>query len=287
MASGSDIRTVTVNLTGGVAPMALTIEADLTQPSHRSILESLGQGRLYEPSLSKFLVRVLRAGDGFLDVGAHIGYFTLLASFLVGEAGRGVAIEANPDNHAWLNRLVAMNARANVTAVNAVAFDSEGMVDFYTNADNDGGHALWDPGRHDFNTKSRAAPRKETHEAIRIDRLAERLGLNGLRAAKVDTEGAEVSVLRGAGEFLTPALVPFVVCEVNEFGLAQMGASQKDLRAMMAARGYSCFTFQPDDRLPSLVPAGAEFVSPYVFNVLFTTPDALGEVWPRVTPFID
>ena len=71
----------------------------------------------------------------------------------------------------------------------------------------------------------------------------------------------------------------------NDFGLRQMGASQRDLRALMTARGYDTFAFPQKDHLPILVPEATELASPYVFNVLFSTLDAVAEVWPRIMPF--
>lgn len=279
------VHTINVNLELGGKAAALQLRVDLGQMSHRSIMEAIVQGRLYEESLSLFLVRALRPGDSFLDVGAHIGFFSLLASHLVGDGGRVIAVEPNADNFAWLRDLMALNARGNVAAVNSVASEQDGTIEFFRNADNDGGHALWDPGLHDFNKRSRAAPEKDIYPSTRLDTLMAGQAIAGCRAVKIDTEGAEVAVLKGGGDFIAPDRVPFVVCEVNAFGLQQMGASQAELRALMKARGYETFALPQKDHLPILVPEATELVSSYVFNVLFSTLDAIAGLWPQVTPF--
>ena len=279
------IHTVTVNLELAGRTVALQLRVDLGQMSQRSILQALSQGLLYEESLSLFLIRALRPGDCFIDVGAHIGFFSLLASHLVGDAGRVVAVEPNADNFTWLKDLMVLNERPNVTAINAVASETDGTVDFYRNADNDGGHAMWDPGLHDFNQRSRAAPAKDSYPSTRLDTLAAAESIDACRAVKIDTEGAELTVLKGGADFFTPGRVPFVICEVNDFGLQQMGASQRDLRAWMQSRGYDTFAFPQKDHLPILVPEATELASPYVFNVLFSTLDAVAEIWPRIAPF--
>lgn len=286
MTDAPDIRDITLNLDLGGEPVALQLHVDLGQMSHRAIIKDLSEGKLYEESLSLFLIKVLGKGDAFLDVGAHIGYFSLLASHLVGEAGRVIAVEGNTDNYNWQVDLMARNGRANITSVNVVACETEGEVTFYKNADNDGGHALWDPGLHDFNEKSRGAPEKSIHKARRIDQLMQDLDVDALRAVKIDTEGAELTVIKGAGDFFAPDRVPFIVCEMNGFGLQQMGASQHDLRAWMAAQGYATFMFPEKDGLPIQVPEATELTSQYIFNVIFSTPQAVADVWPRVTPFI-
>lgn len=279
------IHTVTVNLELAGRAVALQLRVDLGQMSQRSIMQSISQGRLYEESLSLFLIRALRPGDCFLDVGAHIGFFSLLTSHLVGDAGRVIAVEPNADNFTWLKDLMALNARPNVTAVNAVASETDGAIDFYRNADNDGGHALWDPGLHDFNKQSRQTPAKESYPSTRLDTLMSGQGAMTCRAVKIDTEGAELTVLKGGGDFFTPDRVPFVICEVNDFGLQQMGSSSAALRAWMKGQGYETFAFPQKDHLPILVPEATELASPYVFNVLFSTLDAVAGIWPQVTPF--
>ena len=77
---------------------------------------------VWEPVLTRWIRRTLRRGDTFVDVGANIGYFALLASKSVGPAGRVVAIEASPTICASLQRNVASNGARNVRVVNAAAF---------------------------------------------------------------------------------------------------------------------------------------------------------------------
>ena len=92
---------------------------------HRNILSELQAGGTYERPTQMFLMRVMRAGDAFVDVGAHIGYFSLLAAALVGETGRVVAVEPIAENYAQLSRHIAENDLSWVTPVNAVIADAE------------------------------------------------------------------------------------------------------------------------------------------------------------------
>ncbi|MEQ8226838.1 MAG: FkbM family methyltransferase [Rhodospirillales bacterium] len=280
------VHTIAVNLELAGKPVTLKLRVDLAQMSHRMIVTPVSEGRLYEEALSFLLLRILRPGDRFLDVGGHIGFFSLLASHLVGDDGRVMVLEPNADNFAWLTDLMALNERGNVTAVNKVASETDGTIEFFRNADNDGGHALWDPGLHDFNKQSRENPEKDSYPSTRLDTLTGSEGFDTCRAVKIDTEGAELTVLKGGGEFFVPDRVPFVVCEINGFGLQQMGASQEMLRAHMKDRGYDTFAFGQKDSLPALVPDSTVLTSPYVFNILFSTMDAVAEAWP-VAPVLE
>ena len=76
----------------------------------------------YEPHVTKALRNLLKPGDVFVDVGANIGYFTLLASTLVGPSGNVISFEPNPNNCELLRRSLTQNNVANVRLhQNAVA----------------------------------------------------------------------------------------------------------------------------------------------------------------------
>jgi FkbM family methyltransferase len=76
---------------------------------------------VYEPNLTYFIVANVKPGDVFVDLGANIGYFSLLASQLVGPNGRVVSIEAAPETFQALTKNLERNGCANVNAVNVAA----------------------------------------------------------------------------------------------------------------------------------------------------------------------
>jgi hypothetical protein len=159
-----------------------------------------------------------------------------------------------------------------------------GEIEFFTNADNDGGHALWDPGAHPFNQRSRAEVLKKRVQATALDTF-EALQSRPARLIKIDTEGAEHQVLLGARRWLGERRTPFLVAEINSFGLDQMGSSQLALRGFAAKFGYSTFVLDPDGwpRLvrPDLIISSNTSKSSEVFNVLLSTPEAMASVFPR------
>src|ERR1700674_193031 len=72
---------------------------------------------IYEPIETEIVKREVRSGEVVLDIGAHIGYYTLLFARLVGESGRVFAFEPDPANFAILSSNVAVNAYENVTLI--------------------------------------------------------------------------------------------------------------------------------------------------------------------------
>ncbi|SRR5579875_623238 len=84
---------------------------------------------IYEPNLTYFFINTLRTGDLVVDVGANIGYFSLLASKLVGPSGKVISIEAAPQTFDLLRWNLERNACANVEALNVAATLNETTVE--------------------------------------------------------------------------------------------------------------------------------------------------------------
>jgi len=84
--------------------------------------------QLWDAAEVDFLVRNLRPGNVFLDIGAHVGFSSLIASRLVGAAGSVVAVEANPVSFEWLEHNLRLNGVPNVTALNLGVSDREGAM---------------------------------------------------------------------------------------------------------------------------------------------------------------
>jgi len=230
----------------------------------------------YEPDVASLMRRVLRPGDTFVDVGANVGRHTVLAAALVGHGGEVIAIE--PGENALPALRSATEKLPQVTIVERPAWnEADEALTFHLCADDSGGNAAWDPGEFATNTHSRANPQARVLETVTLDRI---VSAKTPRLIKIDVEGAEQRVLEGASDLLSgPARPPFIIAELHEFGLAKLGCSQASLRALMASRGYSTFFIFADGSLPQLVPDQTAIKSQLIFNILFSTPAAVGEAW--------
>lgn len=235
--------------------------------------------QLHEPGTSLFFAAVLEPGDTVIDVGGHVGYFAMLAASAVGERGRVLAFEPEVSNFENLCANAALNGFRNVTATHALVGPRDGEATFYFNADNDGGHALWDVATHSFNQKSRERVEKRTLTMRSLDGFLAEQSVEAIKLVKIDTEGAELGVLRGATDTLARYRVPFVVAEVNRWGLQQMGTNEAELRRFMGDQGYATY-FLPDGSSGSLVelPPGVDVQTDEVFNVIFARPEAVAGV---------
>jgi FkbM family methyltransferase len=217
---------------------------------------------------------VLGQGDTFIDVGAHVGYFSMLAAALVGPKGRVISFEPDTSNYAHLLEHIERNTAGQVLPV-AMAVGAEPRVaDFFVNDDNDGGHGLWEVGNHPFNARTREAPRTRKVFLTTLDDFIGPSGSRGVKAIKIDAEGSEVAVLAGARRMLEQLSVPFVVAEINRFALKAMGTSEAALRGFMTMLGYETYLFQPGQTVLQRLTPEQTPETDYVFNVMFRHPMA-------------
>ncbi len=260
--------------------LAMKFDLDRARPNEATVLDHFSTGRFYEPEIAEILIRALQPGDTMLDIGANVGVFSVLAAGLVGPIGRVIAFEPAPDNLERLATNLALNDIHNVTIVEAPASDRIENISFHLCIDNEGGHALWDPGQFEPNAQSRANPRSFAARTTTIDAEIVRLMLPTPKVIKIDTEGAEHTVLRGAQALLTGQKVPYIVAELLEFGLGQMGSSQAALRGFMADLGYSMFGIYSGGAMPKLIPPTTALTCDFIVNVLFSTADDVAKLWP-------
>ena len=134
------------------------------------------------------LERLVRPGDVFFDIGAHVGFYSLLASALVGSTGKVFAFEPNPRNVRYLRAHVAMNHLTNVALFEAAVWDRPGTVLFETAGDS---------------STSRVAETGSLQvAATTLDGLRAEGALPAPNFIKIDVEGGEIHVLRGAIKLL-------------------------------------------------------------------------------------
>ncbi len=138
----------------------------------------------YEYHKRRRFEEVVKPGDVVYDIGANVGFYTLLASRLVGPAGRVVAFEPEPRNLAYLRRHLLLNGAANVAVVEAAVSDREGTLAFLRTENRSTGRL--DQGG-DIAVKS-----------VTLDGFLARGTERPPDVIKMDIEGGELAALTGA-----------------------------------------------------------------------------------------
>jgi len=206
---------------------------------------------VWEPHLTRWIVRRLAPGDAFIDVGANIGYYSLLASRLVGECGSVVAIEASPETFKVLQHNLAFNRVRNVRAVNMAAFHSKTIIKVFRGSEYEVGHTtvIEQEGlkrRFEVECEINAAP---------LSAVLSREEMQNARLIKIDVEGAEWSVLEGMRPLLNSGRPDLeIMVEVNPACLVQQGKRTEDLLSILLDAGFYAYRLENDYSALSYLP---------------------------------
>ena len=142
---------------------------------------------IWEPIISRVTQELLQEGDVYIDIGANIGYDSLLAAKCVGESGKIVAIEASPKIYAMLDSNINQNGIRNVRYVNLAVSDARGTLTLYSGDDTNIGAAT--------TVSSRGMKEECKVIALPLDEILLTDELSRAKLLKIDIEGAEVPVL--------------------------------------------------------------------------------------------
>lgn len=171
----------------------------------------------------------VKPGSLAIDVGANIGTFTQRFAHWTGERGRVIAIEPETKNFSALRRrLSAQGLEPRVTALQAVAAESAGTLMLQINPDHPGDHKIGAQG----------VPTR----AVTLDEMAGG-DARAVSLIKIDVQGAEMRVLRGAQRLLA-AHKPALFVEVDDNALRQQQSSAGELVAFLAGLGYRPYRLQ-------------------------------------------
>ncbi len=182
----------------------------LLLPSSTDIYLTKGKSHHSEIRLARYLINHLNPGDSFLDVGAHYGYFSLLAATLVENTGIVVALEAAPTTFSILQKNAAKYSQ--LTVYNNVVSDETKELTFYEfpNQYSEYNTLNVDQFKDDPWFQDAASTELKI-QSIVLDSFLSEHKLNP-HIIKIDVEGAEYKVLHGMQHFLT-AYAPKIVIE--------------------------------------------------------------------------
>lgn len=220
---------VPVALRIGGLPHPLQMVVHGSQDKHVS--QKIREEGIWEPYETSLVQSRLQHGSVFVDVGANIGYFTIVAASLVGESGQVYAFEPDPANFELLQKNSGNNTlQSRIHAVKAGLSCGNRAGNLYLSEDNLGDHQIY-PGK----GRREALDIRLLHGADYLREQLLQAGLTKIDLIKIDTQGSEFQVVAGLMPLLLELpCVPAILIELTPFSLRQAGSSGRELIELLA-----------------------------------------------------
>lgn len=188
---------------------------------------------VFEPEETQSILSLIKPGSRFLDIGANIGYYTVLAAERAGAAGRVFAIEPSDANFEILDANTrSWQQEGRVKIYRQALSDKAGISRLFLNSCNNGMHRLY-------------SSVVCTGEAIDVAVVrGDDLQLAPLDVIKIDIEGFEPRALRGLHETLQRSPRVKILSEFSPFSILEAGESPLQWLQWMIAQGFEIFALQ-------------------------------------------
>jgi FkbM family methyltransferase len=186
----------------------------------------------FEPNVQKRILEEIKPGMVVLDIGANIGFYTIQIAYLVGEAGCVVAFEPNPRLVYELQTNIQINGLKNVVVENIALSDQPGEMEFYFPQEGSESHG---------SLRSNSTFQAQLVEKINtetLDNVLNRLNITHVDFLKIDVEGAERLVFRGADKLLSRSDKPVIIFECAEGLCSSFGHHVFDVLTDLSRYGY-------------------------------------------------
>lgn len=190
----------------------------------------------FEENLTRSFIELLKPGNIFIDIGAHIGYFSKLASHIVGEQGKVFSFEPTQSTFSILSTNIKHNK--NITAINKAVFSSNQQLKFNDYGPRFSAMNSFTKGR--FENEEGIEYKSIKVEAIKLDDFVTQQNITP-NFIKIDAESAEYDILLGMKKIMTDAR-PIITIEVGDFAIDNIKTS-KEIIAFVLDHGYEAFQF--------------------------------------------
>lgn len=249
----------------------------LVNPEDKGLASFLITTGVYEPFEVDLMKHLLVEGDCALDIGANVGYYTMIFAKAVGEKGKVISCEPCSDNYRLLKKNLEVNRFENrVTALECAVSNVAGSVKLYKSDSNHGDHRIF-PGK---DRQGGVAVPSRT-----IDSLVD--PGTPVRLLKIDIQGAELLALQGMGQLMKENEDLHIFMELWPKALQNAGSRPADLvqflqqhrfTAYSILEGVDCLQSLSSDELLKMADGNREF------NLLLHSQKAISPLSNRLAP---
>ncbi len=202
----------------------------------------------YERETTRLFEGLVGRNMTVLDVGAHVGYYTLLSARLVGPEGKVYALEPDPENFTLLQKNVALNGYGNVILVPKAVSDRTGRLKLFLSSQGNDRHSIF------ANPRSVLRERSIEVDAVSLDEFLAAEGWPHVHLIKMDIEGAEPLALQGMSQLLSRSEDLKLVLEFAPESLQAGGFVPSEFLERLMALGFTLSSVEEDGILKALEP---------------------------------
>ena len=199
-----------------------------------------GKWEEYETELFK---KNIAAGDTVVDIGAHIGYYTLLAARLVGERGKVYAFEPDPRNFQLLKKNIEENGYNNVVLVNKAVAEISGKAQLFLNSENTGDHRIYQSNE---NRRSLVIATTTLDEYFKDKE--QRIDL-----IKMDIQGSEARAFQGGKNIIDRNKQIKIITEFQPAFIKMSGRSAKEYLSLLRKSRFKLYQINEAENKLKLV----------------------------------
>jgi FkbM family methyltransferase len=187
---------------------------------------------------TEYVKRIIQKGDTVIDLGANIGYYTLIFAKLVGKLGHVFAFEPEPSNFELLSKNVKENKHENVTLVQKATSNKNSKIKLYVSKRNLASHRIFDAG--------------DKRKSIEIDVITLneyfKKNTNPIKIIKMDIEGAEGATLLGASKIIENSKDIIIMMEYFPKLIKKFGMIPKEILKSLIEKNFKLFNMNQKNK---------------------------------------
>ena len=185
----------------------------------------------HEKLETEYLKYIIQEGDTVIDLGANIGYYTLIFAKLVGESGHVFAFEPEPSNFELLSKNIKENKHENTTLIQKAVSNKNGKINLYVSKRNFASHRIFDAG-----------DKRESIEidVITLDEYFKQIK-NTIKFIKMDVEGAEGATLLGASKIIENSKDIIIMMEYFPKFIKKFGMISEEILKSLIEKNFKLF----------------------------------------------
>lgn len=202
----------------------------------------------YEPLETKIVKKEIEQGNIVLDIGANIGYYTLIFAKLVGENGKVYAFEPDPTNYSLLKKNIKINGYKNVVLLQKAVSNKTGKINLYLSDDNNGDHRIYNS--HDKRHSLKI-------EVVRLDDYFKDYQ-GKIDFIKMDIQGAECIAVHGMPLLLKKNKNIKLITEFWPFAIKKCGNDHKKYLGLLQKYGFKLYLI--DELTKKIQPTNIDYL---------------------------